>query len=36
MGATALAAHLGISRPELYRPLGDELLDAAAAKTRHA
>jgi len=31
--ATALAAHLGISRPALYRhyrPLVDELLDAAA------
>jgi AcrR family transcriptional regulator len=37
--ATALAAHLGISRPQLYRhyqPLVDELLDAAAASTRHA
>ncbi len=41
--ATALAAHLGISRPQLYRhyrPLVNELLDAAAAQTaastRHA
>ncbi len=41
--ATALAAHLGISRPALYRhyrPLVDELLDAAAeqaaASKRHA
>jgi AcrR family transcriptional regulator len=34
--ATALAAHLGISRPALYRhyrPMVDELLEAAAEQT---